>query len=158
LAITTMLTRQIVRALLADDEVFQSKAREVARAEPSHRGTAAEHRAKDYVPYKSPHQELIVDLLLPLAEKPWDAVHPAARTTFIHQTRAIWVDAPLDALDGRRLRGQRALGEALRARQPEPEAEATPIEAEIERNAQRSAAMTDQILEAQRRVAELVCA
>lgn len=53
-------------------------------------------------------------------------------------------------------RDQQALGRALEAGDPDPEPQAPAIEAEIEKNIQRSAAMTDQILEAQRRVAELV--
>jgi hypothetical protein len=53
-------------------------------------------------------------------------------------------------------RDQQKLGAALATGEPEPEPEAPAIEAEIERNLQRSAAMTDQILEAQRRVAGLV--
>jgi hypothetical protein len=52
-------------------------------------------------------------------------------------------------------RDQQKLGAALAAGEPEPEPEGPAIEAEIDRNLQRSAAMTDQILEAQRRVAEL---
>jgi hypothetical protein len=55
-----------------------------------------------------------------------------------------------------RQRDQRALGEALAAGQPEPEPEAAAIEAEIERNAQRSSAMLGVIGEEQRRVVELV--
>lgn len=53
-------------------------------------------------------------------------------------------------------RDDRALGEALANGQPEPEPEATAIEAEIERNANRASAMTGQILEARRAVAEIV--
>jgi hypothetical protein len=55
-----------------------------------------------------------------------------------------------------RQRDQRALGEALAAGQPEPEPKAAAIEAEIERNVQRSAAMTDVILKEQRQVTDLI--
>lgn len=55
-----------------------------------------------------------------------------------------------------RQRDQRALGEALSARETEPEPEAAAIEAEIERNVHRENAMSGQVLEAQRRVAELI--
>lgn len=55
-----------------------------------------------------------------------------------------------------RQRDSAALGRALAAGEAEPEPKAPAIEAEIDRNVQRSAAMTDQILEAQRRVTELV--
>jgi hypothetical protein len=55
-----------------------------------------------------------------------------------------------------RQRDQQRLGAALAAGELEPEPEAPAIEAEIERNVRRSAAMTDQILGAQQRVAELV--
>jgi hypothetical protein len=53
-------------------------------------------------------------------------------------------------------RDQEALGEALAAGTPEPEPTATAIEAEIERSMQREAAMNGVILEAQRRVVELI--
>jgi hypothetical protein len=86
----------IVRWVLAEDETFQAIARKVAAAEPSERRALAERLAKLYVPYKGPHQDLIIDLLLLVAEEPWMAVHPAARATFVHQTRAVWGDAPLD--------------------------------------------------------------
>jgi hypothetical protein len=59
-------------------------------------------------------------------------------------------------LEQAKQRDQQALGEALAAERPEPEPEAAAIEAEVERNAKREAAMTGQILEAQRRVTELV--
>jgi hypothetical protein len=55
-----------------------------------------------------------------------------------------------------RQRDQQALGRALAAEEPEPEPELPLIEAELEHNLRRSAAMTNEILEAQRRVAELV--
>lgn len=55
-----------------------------------------------------------------------------------------------------RQRDQQALGRALAAGEPEPESEAAGIEAEIERNTKREAAMTDVIIEAQRDVAELI--
>src|SRR6266545_5026468 len=55
-----------------------------------------------------------------------------------------------------RQRDQQALGRALAAGEHEPESEAAGIEAEIERNTRREAAMTDVILEAQRAVAELI--
>jgi hypothetical protein len=94
----------VIRWVLAEDEGFQANARKVAAAEPSERCALAQQLAKRYVPYKGHHQQLIVDLLLLLAEAPWDAVHPAARATFIHQNRPVWGEAPLDELDGRRVR------------------------------------------------------
>jgi hypothetical protein len=94
----------VIRWVLADDEEFQAKARKVAATEPLQRGFLAEQLAKSYVANRGPHQGLIVDLLLFFAAEPWNAIHPAARSTFVHQTRAVWADAPLEDLDGSRVR------------------------------------------------------
>jgi hypothetical protein len=94
----------IVPMELADDETFKLKARAVAAAEPSQRAVVAEGEAKSYAPYSGPHRELIVRLLLLVAEEPWNAWHPGTRTTFLSRHRAVWCDAPLDELDGRRVR------------------------------------------------------
>jgi hypothetical protein len=94
----------IIRWVLAEDEAFQANAGKVAAAEPSERHVLAQQLARRYVPYKGHHQQLIIDLLFLLAEAPWDAVHPAARVTFVHQNRPVWGEAPLDDLDGRRVR------------------------------------------------------
>jgi hypothetical protein len=51
---------------------------------------------------------------------------------------------------------QQALSRAIAAGKDDPQSEADAIEAEIERNVKRSAAMSDVILKEQRRVAELV--
>ena len=53
-------------------------------------------------------------------------------------------------------RDEQALGDALADGRDEPDPEAPAIEMEIERNTQRSSAMTGQILAARRAVAELV--
>ena len=59
-------------------------------------------------------------------------------------------------LDLAKRRDEQTLGDALANGRPEPEPEAPAIEAEIDRNMQRSIAMTGQILAARRAAAELV--
>lgn len=53
-------------------------------------------------------------------------------------------------------RDRQALGRALEADEPEPDFEAPAIEAEIERNAARSAAMNGVLLEEHRRIRKLI--
>jgi hypothetical protein len=61
-----------------------------------------------------------------------------------------------DELGLAKRRDEQALGDALANGRDEPDPEAPAIEAEIERNADRSSAMTGQILAARRAVADLV--
>jgi hypothetical protein len=104
----------IVPLALAEDPDFQAKGRQIAGEPPRRRRSAAELSAKDYVPNKSAAQELVVELLLLMAEEPWRSKRMPRR----HQRRyffenltqsAVWVDAPLDDLDGRRTRNRRAM-------------------------------------------------
>jgi hypothetical protein len=100
----------IVPLKLSEDPDFQSKSRQIAGKPPLECRAAAELAAKDYVPNKSAAQELIVDLLLLMAEEPWRAKGIPARVFFANLTgTAVWVDAPLDELDGRRARERWAM-------------------------------------------------
>jgi hypothetical protein len=100
----------IVPLTLSEDPDFQSKSRQIAGKPQPERRAAAELAAKDYVPNKSAGQELIVDLLLLMAEEPWRAKGIPPRVFFANLTgTAVWVDAPLDELDGRRARERWAM-------------------------------------------------
>jgi hypothetical protein len=100
----------IVPLTLSEDPDFQSKSRQIAGKPPHERRAAAELAAKNYVHNKSAAQELIVDLLLLMAEKPWRAKGIPRRVFFANLTgTAVWVDAPLDELDGRRARERWAM-------------------------------------------------
>jgi hypothetical protein len=102
----------IVPLALEEDPDFQFKGRELAGRPPRERRAAAQLLAKDYAPNKSKSgaQELIVDLLLLMAEEPWREKGIPRRVFFANLTStAVWADAPLDELDGRRARERRAM-------------------------------------------------
>jgi hypothetical protein len=99
----------IVPLALAEDPDFQSKGRQIADKPPRERRAAAELLATDYAPYKSAAQdaahEFIVGLLLIMAEQPWRTKGIPRHDFFANVTlTAVWVDSPLDELDGRRAR------------------------------------------------------
>jgi hypothetical protein len=95
----------VVPVVLAEDPDFQTKSRQIAGMAPCDRRPAAEREAKNYVPNKSAGQKLIVDLLLLMAKEPWEQRGWIRRDFFANLTRkAVWADAPLDKLDGRRAR------------------------------------------------------
>lgn len=97
----------IVPVVLARDECFQGKGRLIATTNPSDRLTVAQREAKAYAPYKGPHQDLMVRLLLLMSEEPWLRWGEAARETFfanVLRRPGVWADAPLDENDGRRVR------------------------------------------------------
>jgi hypothetical protein len=100
----------IVRVVLAEDPDFQSKSRQIADETPRERRAAAERAAKSYVPNKSSAQELVVEVLLLMVEEPWRATGSTRRDFFSNLTqKAVWADAPLDELDGRRARDRWAM-------------------------------------------------
>jgi hypothetical protein len=91
---------------LANDECFQANARAVA-AEPRENWPAAAHReAKSYAPYRGVHRAYIVRLLLVAAEQPCvGRPDPNPASYFANLSRAgHWMEAPLEELDGRRVR------------------------------------------------------
>jgi hypothetical protein len=102
----------IVPLTLSEDPDFQSKSQQIAGKPFLERREAAELAAKEYVPNKSKSgaRELMTDLLLLMVEEPWRAKGIPRRLFFVNLTRtAVWVDAPLDELDGRRARERWAM-------------------------------------------------
>jgi hypothetical protein len=104
----------IVPLALSEDPDFQAKGRQIASELPRDRRAAAELLAKGYVPNKSAAQELVVELLLLMAEEPWRSKRMPRRHQrryfFENLTQAgVWVDAPLEELDARRARDRRAM-------------------------------------------------
>jgi hypothetical protein len=100
----------IVPLVLSEDPEFQSKSRHIAGKPPRDRRAAAELLAKDYAPNKSAAQRRVVELFLLMAEELWRERGIPRRLFFENLTqRAVWVDAPLDELDGRRGRERRAM-------------------------------------------------
>jgi len=95
-----------VLLVLADDPDFQRKGRQIAE-KPSEAGRRkeADSEAKRYVPYKGPAQDLMAQLLLLAAQEPWRPRGAIMRDFFANLPRsAVWAEAPLDELDGRRVR------------------------------------------------------
>lgn len=95
----------ILRVILADDPDFQAKSRPIAAAPANQRRRLAEVIARDYAPKRSAGHELIVELLLFMAEEPWRQKGAPRIDFFANLSRpAFWADSPLDELDGRRVR------------------------------------------------------
>ena len=106
---------------LADDPTFLRKAATVANAASEYeRRVAADAEASDYAPYRSPARALIANYLLIAAEAPWrEFLHgeygeeteaTARRDWFTNlPRRAVWVEAPLEETDPRRIRRRGAM-------------------------------------------------
>jgi len=98
----------IVLVVLAGDADFKAKGLTVAAAPSVERRNAAARAARDYAPYKNtPAHQLIVDLLLVMAEEPWREKGTTSLDFFANLFRpAVWCESPLHELDGRRARAR----------------------------------------------------
>ena len=97
----------IVPTVLADNECFQEKAQTIAASDPLDRRAEAERQAKSYASNRGAHRDLIVELLLIMADEPWRRKEIPASMFFANQhRRAVWADSPLEELDPRRARAR----------------------------------------------------
>jgi hypothetical protein len=95
-----------VLVVLADDPDFQLKARRIAeRPSSAARRETAKREAKNYVSNRGAAQELIAELLLVAAAKPWLERGSIMRDFFANLPHhAVWADDDPGELDARRVR------------------------------------------------------
>ena len=97
----------LVRLVLAQDSVFQAKARRIAEFPPAQRQSAAEREAESYAPYKAARWRVIARLMLLMADELSRSRGPnVALFSFANRHRtAVWEeDESLDDRAARRVR------------------------------------------------------